>query len=237
MCKRANVILRSIFSVFAMSLFVVIPAFAAIIDFQDKAVGTEIIDQYDSQGIEFNSGMIDQDYLGGLFLRAANTINPYMELIFTNPIYLFSAKIYETSSGFEPQPETEPQPDPDENNDPNAPPEGGGPETSDPDPDLPPTDEGKPDESIYPTLYFTDNSFLNLEVIHALGEWKTLSFQSDSPVEKVSLLGHYSEGTEPVYFFIDDISFSTTAPIPEPSAMLLFLYGLYWMAKLRNKVK
>ncbi|MDX9702084.1 MAG: hypothetical protein RBU23_03465 [Candidatus Auribacterota bacterium] len=234
MPKQTTVIIRSIFLIFVMSYLLIVPSFAAVfIDFQDKTVGAVITNQYTPQGVEFNSGVVDQDDMGGLFLRVMDTDNPYMELIFANPIYIFSAKVYEMSVGYGAPPEFQPEPEPDD--DPLTPPDGDGPQTSDPGSDLPPTDETKPDESIFPTIYFLDNSIVELEVIHALGEWKEFSFQTTVPVKKLSLLGHYAEGSDPIYFLIDDISFSTPAPVPEPNAVFFFLYGLYWLAKRRKK--
>lgn len=232
MRKQTNVIIGSIFLIFVMSYLLVISSFAEVIDFQGETVGTVITNQYEPQGVEFNSGVIDQDYMGGLFLCVQDKENPFLEITFTNQIYMFSAKVYETNYGFEAQPE--PQPNPDQVEDPSNP-GGDGPETSDPDVDLPSTDESKPDESIYSKLYFTNNTIFDLDVIHAFGEWKELSFQTTLPVEKLSLLGHYNVGSDPIYFFIDDISFSTAGPVPEPSSLCLFLCGLYWLTKLRKK--
>lgn len=203
-----------------ISLIFAASSFAAIIDFQDAAVGTVITDQYSAQGVVFDSGVIDHDYVGGLFLRVPDTSNPYMSLLFNTPVYTFSARVYETISGFEPPPPSEDE----------VPPESG----TDP-VDLPPADDNKP--SIYPTLHFSDGTSFDLAVIHALGEWKTLSFNSAVPVTGLSLLGHYEPETSPIYFFIDDIALNNDAHrkvVPEPATVGLFFLGLAGIATMKN---
>ena len=204
------------------------PSVAGVITFQDTAVGTTITNQYAAgQGVAFSSGVVDQDYLGGYFLRVSDPVHPAMDLIFGSPIYRFQARVYETTTEFSPPP----QPNP-----PDLPP----PSDTAPPADAPPANDAKPDaqQSIYPTIYATDGDAVSLEVIHALGVWKDLSFESTEPIDRLSLLGHYLSGDTPVYFFIDDVSVDTTPiiPVPIPSSLTLALVGLAGVASIRRRV-
>ncbi len=197
---------------------------AAGIDFEEAIPGTTIIDQYVDHGISFSSGIITELTGGNRVLQVSDTVNPYMKLTFSEPIYHFSAKLFEIQTYVEPAPVPEPSP----------PPSGDSPPGSSDNPaDAPPTDERKP--SVYPTLHLTDGTSSDLVVIHALGEWQDLTFQSAKPVSSISLLGHYFDGEPPIYFVIDNITYDHTTPTPEPAAGYLLLSGLLCLARFRKR--
>lgn len=195
------------------------PALAGVVTFQGATVGSTITSQYAGQGLTFSSGIVDQDYLGGYFLRVSDTTHPSMNLLFSSPIYRFQARLYETTTEFQPSPDQPPETD-------TAPPG-----------DAPPASDVKPDASIYPTLHVGNGVLVDLPVIHALNEWKALSFESSDPIDGLALLGSYPSGQTPVYFFIDDITFDTT-PVnraPVPATLMLVLSGLAALAVARRR--
>ena len=201
-------------------------ASATNIGFQDLSTGDTVFNQYLSNGITFsdspttlssssvivtttgNNYLFQSDFASGVFL------------LFDNPIYFFSASVYESEP--EPEPEEEPvdEPEPEEEPEPEKEPE-----------ETEPEPEEVEDESVYLKIFGDDgtggfNQLNNQDiVVHSENIWSQISYYGNSPISAIQLSGTMD-------FYIDIIN---TDPVPEPSTIILLGLGLLGLAGVSRK--